>query len=188
MVDLGVIPDSRDGVRKAFHDAADEADVVVSTGGVSVGDADYVTELLAELGTVDFWKIAMKPGRPLTFGQIKKAHFFGLPGNPVSVMVTFYQFVQPALRRLRGETDISPTRVRVPLSTAIKKQPGRLEFQRGILEVDTTGTLRASSTGTQGSHVLNSMSQANCFIVLPLECAGVAAGELVEVEPFDGLV
>lgn len=188
MVDLGVIPDSREAVRKAFDDAADEADVVVSTGGVSVGDADYVTELLAELGTVDFWKIAMKPGRPLTFGRLKNAHFFGLPGNPVSVMVTFYQFVQPALRRLRGETRITPTRVRVPLTTPIKKQPGRLEFQRGILELDASGTLQVRSTGAQGSHVLNSMSQANCFIVLPLENAGVAAGALVEVEPFDALV
>jgi molybdopterin molybdotransferase len=188
MLDLGVIPDSRDAVRKAFHDAAQNADVVVSTGGVSVGDADYVTELLAELGTVDFWKIAMKPGRPLTFGRIKQAHFFGLPGNPVSVMVTFYQFVQPALRCLRGETAIAPTRVRVPLANPIKKQPGRLEFQRGILEVNAAGTLQVGSTGAQGSHVLNSMSQANCFIVLALECAGVAAGELVEVEPFDALV
>ena len=188
MVDLGVIPDSRDAVRRAFHDAADEADVVVSTGGVSVGDADYVTELLAELGTVDFWKIAMKPGRPLTFGRIKNAHFFGLPGNPVSVMVTFYQFVQPALRRLRGETQIAPTRVRVPLTTPIKKQPGRMEFQRGVLALDKNGSLEVSSTGAQGSHVLNSMSQANCFIVLPLECAGVDAGALVEVEPFDGIV
>jgi molybdopterin molybdotransferase len=188
LIDLGVVRDTRDDVRRAFNTAAEVADVIVSSGGVSVGDADFVTEILTELGAVNFWKIAMKPGRPLTFGHVKNAVFFGLPGNPVSVMVTFYQFVQPALRRIRGEVGYTHNRVRIPLAQAIKKQPGRLEFQRGVMEVDQAGQLQVTSTGDQGSHILNSMSAANCFIVLPLESTGAMAGELVEVEPFEGLV
>jgi molybdopterin molybdotransferase len=188
IVDMGVVRDSEESVRAAFEEASACADVVVSTGGVSVGDADYVTGMLAELGTVNFWKIAMKPGRPLTFGRVHDALFFGLPGNPVSVMVTFYQFVQPALRALMGCTHIDPPTVRVPLACAITdKQPGRLEYQRGILATDAGGNLAVSTTGAQGSHVLNSMSNANCFMVLPLDCAGLEAGELVDVQPFEGL-
>ena len=188
LIDLGVVRDTREDVRRAFNLAAETADVVISSGGVSVGDADFVTELLAELGTIDFWKIAMKPGRPLAFGRVKNAMFFGLPGNPVSVMVTFYQFVQPAIRRLSGEIGYVRNRMRVPLTQAIKKQPGRLEFQRGVLALDATGQTRVTSTGAQGSHILNSMSAANCFVVLPLDSTGAEAGELVEVEPFEGLI
>ena len=188
MVDLGVIPDTRDAVQRAFSEASEEADVVISTGGASVGDADYIADVLEEMGSVNFWKIAMKPGRPLTFGHLRDALFFGLPGNPVSVMVTFYQFVQPALRKLRGEVDPIANRIRVPLASPIKKQPGRVEFQRGVLTMDATGQVHVTSTGAQGSHILNSMSNANCFIVLPLASTGAAAGDLVEVEPFDGLV
>lgn len=189
LVDLGVVRDTEDAVREAFRSASAAADVVISTGGVSVGDADYVTAMLAELGTVNFWKIAMKPGRPLTFGHVGEALFFGLPGNPVSVMVTFYQFVQPAVKTMMGATRSMTTTVRVPLADAItNKQPGRLEYQRGILGPDESGRLVVRTTGAQGSHVLNSMSLANCFIVLAMDSAGVAAGELVDVQPFEGIV
>lgn len=189
LVDLGVIPDDEAAVRAAFEDAASCADAVISTGGVSVGDADYVTAMLETLGTVNFWKIAMKPGRPLTFGRVREALFFGLPGNPVSVMVTFYQFVRPALRRLMGSLEAEPPSLQVALSAPItNKQPGRVEYQRGILEAAANGHLTVRNTGAQGSHVLNSMSHANCFIVLPLQSSGAAAGEFVEVQPFEGLV
>jgi molybdopterin molybdotransferase len=187
-VDLGVVRDTPQDVRSAFDEASQNADVVISSGGVSVGDADYVTDMLREMGSVDFWKIAMKPGRPLTFGHVGQSVFFGLPGNPVSVMVTFYQFVQPALRKLMGERAHETARMRVALAAGIDKQPGRLEYQRGILETAPNGELMVRSTGAQGSHVLHSMSIANCFIVLPLESTGAAVGELVEVQPFEGIV
>lgn len=189
IIDLGVVRDREEDVRMAFADASAAADVVISTGGVSVGDADYVTDTLAALGTVNFWKIAMKPGRPLTFGQIGDAMFFGLPGNPVSVMVTFYEFVQPALRQMMGCTRTMPPTVWAPLAHAItNKQPGRLEYQRAVLAQDADGALSVGSTGAQGSHILNSMSHANCFIVLPMDCAGLKTGELVEVQPFEGII
>jgi molybdopterin molybdotransferase len=129
----------------------------------------------------------MKPGRPLAFGRVRDAWFFGLPGNPVSVMVTFYEFVQPALRKLMGETLHATPRFRVPCASRLKKRPGRIEFQRGILETDAAGRLTVRKTGAQGSGILSSMSQANCFIILPIESVGVAPGEEVEVEPFFGL-
>ena len=189
LIDMGVVADSADAVRDAFETAAAAADVIISTGGVSVGDADFVTGMLEELGTVNFWKIAMKPGRPLTFGKVRQATFFGLPGNPVSVMVNFYQFVPPALKRMSGSTEPERPRIRAKLTADItNKQPGRLEYQRGVLTNDKTGDLVVSNTGAQGSHVLNSMSAANCFIVLPLESAGHSAGEWVEVQSFDGMV
>jgi molybdopterin molybdotransferase len=162
--------------------------VVITSGGVSVGEADYVKETLNELGQVDFWKIAMKPGKPLACGRIGDALFFGLPGNPVAVMATFYQFVQPALRKLRGEAVVAPLVIRVPCRTALKKQPGRTDFQRGILEPAADGGFFVHTTGLQGSHVLTSMSRANCFIILPADSGDVAAGTLVDVQPFSGLV
>jgi len=187
-LDLGVIPDQPAALRGAFRDAAGNADAVITSGGVSVGEADYVKAVLAELGQVDFWKIAMKPGRPLAFGLIGACPFFGLPGNPVAVMVTFYQFVQPALRRLAGETDYLPRRFPVPCQTPLKKRPGRAEFQRGLLELGPDGHLSVRTTGKQGSGILSSMSQADCFIVLPAESGDVEPGDLVLVEPFQGLV
>ena len=129
----------------------------------------------------------MKPGRPLAFGKVGGALFFGLPGNPVSVMVTFYQFVQPALRRMMGETAAAPVRFRVPCTSRLRKRPGRVEFQRGVLAHDETGRLAVRSTGGQGSGILSSMHEANCFIVLPLESEGVDAGSEVDVEPFGGV-
>ncbi|MGA7799449.1 MAG: gephyrin-like molybdotransferase Glp, partial [Gammaproteobacteria bacterium] len=172
VLDMGVIRDERDAVRNAFLEASRSADVVITSGGVSVGEADYVKETLDALGSVGFWKIAMKPGKPLAFGRVNDALFFGLPGNPVSVMVTFYQFVEPALRQMMGEHNTDPVTVRVPCAGTLRKVPGRTEFQRGCLERDRDGRLVVNTTGLQGSHVLSSMSRANCFIILPGECAG----------------
>lgn len=187
-LDLGVVGDEREAVRRALREAAAQADAVITSGGVSVGVADFVTETLAELGEVDFWRIAMKPGKPLAVGRIGTSAFFGLPGNPVSTMATFYQFVRPALRRMAGEDVAPPLAFRVPAATALRKEPGRLEYQRGILARGSDGELQVTSTGLQDSHVLTSMTRANCFIVLPADCAGVAPGELVEVQPFADLV
>lgn len=188
IIDLGVIPDQPQAVEDAFNQAAQLADVVVTSGGVSVGDADYVKQTLDKLGQVNFWKIAMKPGKPLAFGKIKRAVFFGLPGNPVSVMATFYQFVQPALRRLSGQTRVMPVIIKLPCSEKLKKRSGRTDFQRGIMEYDAEGNLSVRSVGMQASHILSGMSRANCFIILPRESGDIEAGTLVEVQPFEGLM
>ena len=175
-------------VEDAFIKAADQADAVITSGGVSVGEADYVKQTLDKLGEVSFWKIAMKPGKPLAFGRVKNAWFFGLPGNPVSVMATFYQFVLPALRRLMNESSEPVLTLRVPCSQKLKKRPGRTDFQRGILQHDDQGNLSVSPVGMQASHILSGMSRANCFIILPLESGDIEAGTLVEVQPFHGLM
>ncbi len=188
ILDLGVIRDDRGAVRRAFQEASANADVVITSGGVSVGEADFVKQTLDEMGQVDFWKIAMKPGKPLAFGTLGTALFFGLPGNPVSVMATFYQFAQPALQKMMGMSAAPTLSLRVPCAVDLKKQPGRLEYQRGVLSPSADGSLTVTSTGRQGSHVLSSMSKSNCFIILPADCAGVRAGELVEVQPFAGLI
>lgn len=188
IIDMGVIRDVREDTRRAFSEAAQIADVVITSGGVSVGEADFVKETLDAIGQVDFWKVAMKPGRPLAFGRINDAYFFGLPGNPVSVMVTFYLFAQPALRSLMGEREAAVPRIRVPCASRLKKRAGRVEFQRGVLEPDESGCTRVRKTGPQGSGILTSMSEANCFIVLPLESEGVEPGTEVEVLPFSGMV
>jgi molybdopterin molybdotransferase len=192
-IDMGVVEDAPDKLERAFATAAESADVVITSGGVSVGEADYVKQLLDKLGEVLFWKIAMKPGRPLAYGRlggkIGGAHFFGLPGNPVSVMVTFYEFVRDALLTLQGQRDIEPLPTfKVPLAAPIKKMPGRTEFQRGILSPDGAGGWTVRTTGDQGSGILSSMSQANCFIVLASETGNVAAGELVDVQILEGLI
>ncbi len=152
-----------------------------------MGAAAFVKETLEKLGAVNFWKIAMKPGRPLAFGKIKNIWFFGLPGNPVSVMATFYQLVQPALRRLMGLPKTSGILFKVPCASHLRKAPGRMEFQRGILERDGAGQLIVRSTGEQGSGILSSMSEANCFIVLPMEAGAVEAGTSVDVQIFEGI-
>jgi len=189
IVDMGVVPDVLEALERAFATAAGCADVVITSGGVSVGEADYVKALLDKLGEVLFWKIAMKPGRPLAYGRIGSAHFFGLPGNPVSVMVTFYEFVQDALRILQGERDVAPRPTfKVPLGAPIRKVPGRTEFQRGILAPDGNGGFTVRTTGDQGSGILSSMSQANCFIVLPAATGNVAVGESVDVQLLEGLI
>ena len=188
ITDLGVIRDTREEVEAAFKHASTIADAVITSGGVSVGDADYVKETLEKLGQVNFWKIAMKPGKPLAFGKINQAYFFGLPGNPVSVMATFYQFALPALRRLMGQTDVTPLSFKVPCNNMLKKRPGRVDFQRGILAQDEHGNMIVSAAGMQASHILSGMSKANCFIILPSESGNVEAGTLVEVQPFSGLM
>lgn len=188
VLDMGVVADEKAALKQALAQAAAEADVVITSGGVSVGDADYVKEMLSELGQVNFWKIAMKPGRPLAFGKINDALFFGLPGNPVSVMVTFYQFVQPALKKLAGENAHPLPLMQVRTESRIRKKPGRFEFQRGILFEDESGQLKVHTTGQQGSGILRSMSVANCFILLDEDCDGIEPGSIVTVQPFAGLV
>ena len=189
ILDMGVVPDVPDALERALADAAGAADVVVTSGGVSVGDADYVKSLIDKLGEVLFWKIAMKPGRPLAYGRIGHAHFFGLPGNPVSAMVTFYEFVQDALKILQGQRNIAPAPTfKVPLSSPIRKVPGRTEFQRGILSPDGNGGFTVRTTGEQGSGILSSMSRANCFIVLPADTGDCAVGERVDVQLLEGLI
>lgn len=184
VIDMGVVKDTPDATREAFRKAADNADVTITSGGVSVGEADYIKNVLTELGRIDFWKVAMKPGRPLTFGLIGDSWFFGLPGNPVSVMVTFYLFVQPAIRHLMGETGVDPLLVRARCKTRLRKKAGRTEYQRGILSTDADGRLMVDRTGPQGSGILTSMSQADCFIVLPTELESVEPGQTVPVIPF----
>ena len=189
VIDMGVVRDDPALIEAAFATAAANADVVITSGGVSVGEADFVRDMLNKLGEVLFWKIAMKPGRPLAYGKIGGAHFFGLPGNPVSVMVTFYQFVRDALLVLAGQNPVPPLPTfKVSCSSALKKAPGRTEFQRGILSQDAAGAWSVRVTGEQGSGILRSMSEANCFIILPTDQGNVAAGALVEVQVMEGVV
>ncbi len=189
VVDMGVVPDDPKLLERAFGEAAAIADVVITSGGVSVGEADFVRDLLNKLGEVVFWKIAMKPGRPLAYGRIGHAHFFGLPGNPVSVMVTFYQFVRDALLALAGRDPVPPLPTfKVPCTSNLKKAPGRTEFQRGILTQDEKGDWSVRVTGEQGSGILRSMAEANCFIILPSAQGSVAAGALVEVQVMEGVI
>jgi molybdopterin molybdotransferase len=186
LVDLGVVRDDPALLEKAFGEAA-KADAIVTTGGVSVGEADFIKQLMAKLGEVLFWKIAMRPGRPMAFGRIGDAALFGLPGNPVAVMVTFYQFVRDALLHLSGRTDDYALPLLIALSSEpMRKVPGRTEYQRGILFREGTGW-RVRTTGQQGSGVLRSMSEANCFIVLEHDRGKVEAGEPVSVQLFEGL-
>jgi len=188
IIDMGVVRDDPTDLEAAFRSAAECADVILTSGGVSVGEADFIRELVNRLGRVDFWKIDIKPGRPMAFGRIGDAWMFGLPGNPVAVLVTFYQFVQDALLKLGGADPIpEPVLFSVPCIDAISKRPGRREFLRGRLSTSIEGQ-RVSVAGAQGSGILKSMSDANCFIVLPEACGDVEAGQDVYVQMFDGLV
>jgi molybdopterin molybdotransferase len=187
LIDMGVIRDDQTAVEQAFMHAASIADVVITSGGVSVGEADYVKLTLDKLGQVGFWRIAMKPGKPLAFGKVGTAVFFGLPGNPVSVMATFYLFALPALRHMMGQPYQQPLVYRARTQTRLKKAPGRTDYQRGVLHNDH-GTLTVDATGMQASHILSGMSRANCFIVLPLEAGPIEAGTEVDVIPFHGLI
>jgi len=187
--DLGAIPDDPVLLEKTLLKAAENSDVIITSGGVSVGEADFMKELLQKLGQVLFWKIAMKPGRPLAFGKIGNAHYFGLPGNPVAVMVTFYQFVRQAMLILMGQPSPAP----LPMLNAvcispIRKLKGRTEFQRGILFLADDGNWQVRTTGNQSSGVLSSMSQGNCFIVLDNDVGNVDAGATVQVQLFDGVI
>ncbi|HKC43384.1 MAG TPA: gephyrin-like molybdotransferase Glp [Burkholderiales bacterium] len=188
LIDMGVVRDEPAALERAFAQAAAGADAIVTSGGVSVGEADFTRALLGKLGEVLFWKIAMRPGRPMAFGRIGDAYFFGLPGNPVAVMVTFYEFVRDALLALSGRTDDFALPVlRVPCASALRKKPGRTEYQRGIVARDGDGQWTVRITGGQGSGVLRSMSEANCFIVLEHGRGDVAPGDLVSVQLMDGL-
>ena len=185
ILDLGVIKDEPDAIKKTLLHAADKADLTITTGGVSVGDADFIKSVLAEIGDMAFWKIAIKPGRPLTFGKIQNSLFMGLPGNPVAVMVTFSQFVIPAIQRLTGSTANTPIKLRATATDSLRKRPGRLEIQRGIATRDENNQWQVGKTGKQGSGILTSMSKANCFILLDEDNAGVQPGDSVDIQLFD---
>ncbi len=187
VIDLGVVPDVPEAMEATLKEAAQAADAIITTGGVSVGEADFIREILARLGEVKFWKLNIKPGRPMAFGKVGKAWLFGLPGNPVAVMVSYTQFALDALLRLSG-LDPLPERplLTVQAANAIKKQPGRREYLRGtVAAVD--GRWQVKTTGNQGSGVLRSMSEANCFVVLPENCAGIQVGDSVQVQLFEGI-
>lgn len=187
-IDMGVVPDIKTEIEETLKEAASIADLVITSGGASVGEADFIKVILDEIGEVGFWKIAMKPGKPLAFGHINNTIFFGLPGNPVSAMATFYQFVQPSLKRLEGETINESVRLLAKCTNKLKKRPGRKDFQRGIMSNDENGHLVVDTTGIQGSHMLSSMAKANCFIVLDRDASDIEAGEMVEVQPFNELI
>lgn len=185
VLDFGIVRDTPAALRAALQHAAAMADAVITSGGVSVGAADHVKAVLAQTGRIGFWKVRMKPGRPIAFGRLDSGSaFFGLPGNPVAALVTYYRIVQPALEFLSGAEPRPPLVLTVPTRDALAKTPGRCEFYRGCLEPDADGVLGVRLAAAQGSAVLRSMSVANCFIVLPEDCGPVAAGAPVRVEPF----
>jgi molybdopterin molybdotransferase len=197
VLDLGVIRDEPSAIEAALRSAAASADVVLTSGGVSVGDADFTAKMTATLGDVAFWQLAMRPGRPLAFGRLSTAEpgsqaggalFFGLPGNPVAVMVSFYQFVRDALIAMSGANAPGPLQFAAASSTPIKKRPGRTEFLRAVAMRDAAGQWSVTPIAAQGSGVLSSMSRANCFIVLDHDQSDVAAGSLVDIMPFEGLI
>jgi molybdopterin molybdotransferase len=188
IINLGILEDEPEALLKQFKQSSLYADIIISSGGVSVGDADYTKTALKQSGNVDFWKIAIKPGRPLAFGTIGQSLFFGLPGNPVAVMVTFYQFVLPAIEQMLGIKNkaINP-QMQLKTTENIRKKPGRTEVVRGIMHQDDAGVWQVKTTGKQGSGILRSMSLANAFIILEHERSSVKAGEMVTVQPFSGL-
>ena len=183
VLDLGIVPDVRDELAARLRRAADMADVVMTSGGVSVGAHDLVKDVLAELGTIDFWQVAMQPGRPLAFGRLGGATFFGLPGNPVASLLAFMLFVRPALWKLAGRRQLFPPTWQARTLESLRKRAGRREFKRGILSY-RDGGFEVRTTGPQGSGILSSMVAGNCLIVLDEDRGDVAAGELVSVEPF----
>lgn len=188
ILDMGIIPDDPEQLHAAFLDATRSADLIITSGGVSVGEADYTKQVLTDIGSVDFWTVAIKPGRPIAFGKINSTLLFGLPGNPVAVMVVWCFLVKPALEKMLGITDqqVVPSFLATSISK-IRKRPGRTEFQRGILKQNGTGQWTVETTGKQGSGILTSMSKANAFIVLQHEQGDVEIGDQVLVQPFSGL-
>ena len=197
IIDCGIVRDDPVSLKQAFIDAASKADVLISSGGVSVGEADFTKQIMQELGDVGFWKIAMRPGRPMAFGILKpiagksparKTLFFGLPGNPVAVMVTFYQFVRAALLQLNGASQTESPITQAISEEPIRKKPGRTEFQRAILGRGVDGRPSVRLTGSQGAGILRSMSEANCFVILAHDQGNVSAGDWVDVALFDGLL
>ena len=188
VIDMGVVRDDPSLLEAAFRDAAAKADAIITSGGVSVGEADYTKAMMKKLGDVAFWKIAMRPGRPMAVGRIGNSVLFGLPGNPVAVMVTFLAFVRPALLRMMGSTETSPPLLKARSAEAIRKKAGRTEYQRGIVATAPDGSLHVRTTGNQGSGVLSSMVRANGLIVLHHGQGNVAVGDEVDVMMFAGTV
>ncbi len=191
VIDMGVVRDQPEALKAAFVRAAVQADAIITSGGVSVGEADHTKAMMKQLGDVAFWRIAMRPGRPMAVGRIlspKPAILFGLPGNPVAVMVTFLAFVRPALLQMMGCSRRAPPLLRAKSVEAIRKKPGRTEYQRGIVSTAVDGSLRVTTTGSQGSGVLSSMVRANGLIVLHHAQGNVAAGDEVSVMMFDGVI
>ncbi|EGQ8604925.1 bifunctional molybdopterin-guanine dinucleotide biosynthesis adaptor protein MobB/molybdopterin molybdotransferase MoeA [Vibrio parahaemolyticus] len=188
ILDFGILEDNEQLMIEALENASAQADVVMTSGGVSVGDADYIKLALDKLGQIDFWRINMRPGRPLAFGQINNKPFFGLPGNPVAVMVSFINFVEPALRKMQGEQGWKPLKVNAVATENLRSRQGRTEFSRGIYELDDTGRLTVRTTGKQGSGILRSMSEANCLIEISPAIDTVKAGESVTIIPLQGRI
>ncbi len=188
VIEKGVLNDEKAVIEQTFINVASYADVVITTGGVSVGEADWIKDCVKKTGELFFWKAAIKPGRPITFGKVGSALFFGLPGNPVSVMVTFAQFTCWALQKLAGQQIEQPLQLSAKLLSPLKKRAGRMEFQRGILSYDEQGELCVQSTGEQGSGILTSMMQANCLIVLSADETAKAIGDKVMVESFSAVL
>lgn len=189
VIDIGLIADDPEKISAAFHSAMTQADVVISSGGVSVGDADYTKDVLESIGKINFWKVAMKPGKPFAFGLLnslenRTGYFFGLPGNPVSAVVTYHQLVLPTLRHLSGEVFDSPLSLGIRTQSDLKKQPGRADYQRGLLQ-QIDGENQVTTTGNQSSGVLTSIARANCYIVLEQDQGSVRKNEMVQVIPFD---
>ncbi|CCO46439.1 putative Bifunctional molybdenum cofactor biosynthesis MobB/MoeA [Vibrio nigripulchritudo SOn1] len=188
VIDLGILEDDQASITQALKDACVDADVIITSGGVSVGDADFIKNALEELGSIDFWRISMRPGRPLAFGKIGNKPFFGLPGNPVAVMVSFINFVEPALRKLQGETGWNPLKIKAIATENLRSRQGRTEFSRGIYNVNSSGLLEVKTTGKQGSGILRSMSEANCLIEISPEIDTVKTGESVTIIPLQGRI
>ena len=188
VVDMGVVRDDPVLLEQAFSKASENADVIITSGGVSVGEADFTKAMMKKLGDVAFWKIAMRPGRPMAVGRLGKCILFGLPGNPVAVMVTFLVFVKPALLHLMGGTASTTPYLRAKSAVALRKKPGRTEYQRGFVRTLSDGTLQVEAAGNQGSGVLRSMVEANGLIVLHHHQSSVAAGDEVDVMMFEGVI
>lgn len=188
VVDLGIIEDSQDSMQRVLLEAAQQADMVISSGGVSMGQADYIKQALEAVGNIGFWRVAMRPGRPLAFGTVGQTPFFGLPGNPVAVMVTFLQFVQPALRKMMGQRGWQPIKMMAVAQETIKSRAGRIDYSRGIYRINDQGELVVQTTGAQGSGILTSMVQANCLIEIGEQYSQVDAGDRVLIQPFSDLL
>lgn len=188
VIDLGIIEDDEAKMMQVLEQAAKQADMVITSGGVSVGDADFIKSALEKLGHIDFWRINMRPGRPLAFGQIAGKPFFGLPGNPVAVMVSFINFVEPALRKMQGEQGWQPLKVNAIALEDLRSRQGRTEFSRGVYAFNAQGQLTVRTTGKQGSGILRSMSEANCLIEIAPAIDTVKVGESVTIIPLQGRI
>ena len=187
VTDLGALPDDPSAINSALADASEHQDLLLTSGGVSVGDADYVKEVVQSLGALTLWKMNLKPGKPLAFGQVKGTHFLGLPGNPVSTIVTFLLVARPLILKLAGTNPLAPATQQVSLAAAIRHNPGREEYQRGRLSNRADGQW-VTVTGDQSSNRLATFSGADCLIRIPKEATDLQAGEQVEVLPFNGLL